>query len=85
MGLSVADVSACRALLYTSLPNMLAPRWRFLALLQAAHPGFMAADHLTALATLSDEHFAQTFDVMNVDLVYDNNSFYNSVDWIYQV
>ena len=74
MGLSVADISACRALHYTSLPNTLAPRWRFLTLLEAAQAGFKAADHLKALATLSDEHFAQTFDVMNVGLVYERGS-----------
>ena len=35
MGLSTAEISACRALLYTSLPDTLAPRWRFLTSLQA--------------------------------------------------
>ena len=85
MGLSVVDISACRALYYTSLPNTLAPRWRFFTSLEAAQAGFKAADHLTALATLSDERFAQIFNVANVDLVYDKNSFYNSVDWVYQV
>ena len=65
MGLSVADVSACRALLYISLPKSLAPRWQFLTSLQAAQTDFKAADHLTALATLSDEHFAQAFHVIN--------------------
>ena len=66
MGLSIAEISACRALLYTSLPNTLAPRWRFLISLQAAQAEYKATDHLTALATLSDEHFAQTFDVAAV-------------------
>ena len=74
MGLSTADISACRALLFTSLPNTLAPRWQFLTMLEAAQAGFKAANHLTALATLSDEHFAQMYNVMNVDLVYDRNS-----------
>ena len=71
MELSVADISACRALLYTSLPNTLAPRWRFLSLLQDAQADFKAADHLTAMATLSDEHFAQAF-MANVALVDDH-------------
>ena len=85
MGLSTAEISACRTLLYTSLPDTLAPRWRFLTSLQATQAGFKAADHLTALATLSDEHFAQTFDVMTVGLAYDKDYFYNCVDWVYQV
>ena len=85
MGLSVADISACRALHYKSLPNTLAPRWRFLTSLEAAQAGFKAANHLTALATLSDGHFAQTFDVMNVGIAYDKNFFYNCGDWVYQV
>ena len=71
MGLSVADISACRAVLFTSLPNTLAPRWQFLTMLEAVQAGFKAADHLTALATLSDEHFAQVYNVTNVNLVYD--------------
>ena len=66
MRLSVADISACRALLFTSLPNTLAPRWHFLTMLEAAQPGFKAADHLTALATLSDEHFAHASIMPNV-------------------
>ena len=61
MGLSVADISACRALLYMSLPNTLGPRWHFLTQLGAAQAGFQATYHLTALPTLSDEHFAQAF------------------------
>ena len=85
MGLSIADISGCRALVYTSLPNTLAPRWRLLTSSEAAHAGFKAADHLTALATLSDEHFAQTFAVMNVGLIYDKDYLYNCADWVYQV
>ncbi|KAL3135117.1 hypothetical protein ABBQ32_008058 [Trebouxia sp. C0010 RCD-2024] len=71
MALSVADISACRALLFTSLPNTLAPRWHALTLLEAAKAGFKATDHLTALATLSDEHFAQEFNSESVGLLYD--------------
>lgn len=71
MGLSVADISACRALLLTSLPSVLAPRWHFLTLVEAARglTGFRAIHHLTALATMSDECFSHKF---NMDgLVYD--------------
>ena len=71
MGLSIMDISVCRALLFTSLPNTLAPRWRFLTLLQAAQADFKAAEHLTALATLSDAQFARTFDAVHAGLVYD--------------
>ena len=73
MGLSIVDISACRALCFTSLPNVLAPRWRFLNLLENAQADFKAKDHLTALATLSDEHFAQAFNLVDVSLLYDNN------------
>ena len=73
MGLSIADISACRALLFTSLPNTLGPRWHFLTLLEAAHADFKAADHLAALATLSDEHFALAFNKANVGLIYDKS------------
>ena len=66
MGLSIAVISACRPLLYTSLPNTLAPRWHLLTRLEAAQKDFRAADHLTALATLSDELFAETFDMVDV-------------------
>ena len=79
IGLSIADIASCRALLCTSLPNTLAPRWRFLTRLEAAQAGFKAADHLTALATLSDEHFAQTFNATDVGLAYDRNFVCNSV------
>ena len=71
MGLSVADISACRALLCTSLPNTLVPRWRFLTQLEAASADFKAADHLMALATLSDQLFVETFDLVDVGLQYD--------------
>ncbi|KAL3135154.1 hypothetical protein ABBQ32_008088 [Trebouxia sp. C0010 RCD-2024] len=61
MGLSYADICACRLLLQTSLLNTLAPRWHLLILLETVRSDFKAADHLTALATLFDEHFAQAF------------------------
>ena len=67
MGLSIADISGCRALLVISLPNILAPCWHSLTLLEVAQglAGFRAIHHLTALATMSDEQFAQKFK-MNV-------------------
>ena len=70
MGLLAADISACKALLFTSLPHTLAPRWHFLTLLETAKTDFTAADLLTALATLSDEHFAQAFNTAHAGLVY---------------
>ncbi|KAL3162610.1 hypothetical protein ABBQ38_008657 [Trebouxia sp. C0009 RCD-2024] len=73
MGLSYADICACRLLLQTSLLNTLAPRWHFLILLETAETDFKAADHLTALATLSDEQFAQAFSSASMGLVYDPN------------
>ncbi|KAL3162594.1 hypothetical protein ABBQ38_008642 [Trebouxia sp. C0009 RCD-2024] len=73
MGLSHADICACRPLLQTSLLNTLAPRWHFLILLETAETDFKAADHLIALATLSDEHFAQAFSSASMGLVYDQN------------
>ena len=73
MGLTIADISACRALSLISLPNTLAPRWHFLNLRQDAQADFKAADHLSALATLSDERFAQQFNMANVGLMYNNN------------
>ena len=66
MELTIADISACRALLYTSLPNTLAPRWQLLTLLEAAQKDFRAADHLMAVATPSDELFADSFDMVGV-------------------
>ena len=68
MALSVVDISACRALLCMSLPNTLAPRWRFLTQLEAAQADFRAADHLSALASLSDQRFAETFDTPDAGL-----------------
>ena len=73
MRLSVTEISACRALLFTSLPHTLAPRWHFLTLREAAQADFKAADHLTALATLSDEHFAHNFSQADMGLVYNTN------------
>ena len=73
MGLSYADISACRLLLQTSLLNILAPRWHFLTLLETAQTDFKAADHLTPLAALSAEHLAQAFSSAGIGLVYDQD------------
>ncbi|KAL3162646.1 hypothetical protein ABBQ38_008691 [Trebouxia sp. C0009 RCD-2024] len=73
MGLSVADISACRPLLYTSLPNTLAPRWHFLKRLESAQADFKAADHLLAVATMSDEHFARAYNLADVGSTFDSN------------
>ena len=73
MGMSYAEIFACRLLLQTSLLNTLAPRWHFLTVLEAAQADFRAADHLMALATLSDDHFAQAFSSASMGLVYDQN------------
>ncbi|KAL3162643.1 hypothetical protein ABBQ38_008688 [Trebouxia sp. C0009 RCD-2024] len=71
MGLSVADISARRLLLFTSLPNTLAPRWHFLKRFESAQADFNATDHLAALATLSDEHFAREYNMASVCFTYD--------------
>lgn len=71
MGLSIAEISACRALLFSSLAT-LNPRWHFLTLLQAAQADVKAKDHLTALATLSDEHFAHMYNMPKAGLVYEH-------------
>ncbi|KAL3154439.1 hypothetical protein ABBQ32_013909 [Trebouxia sp. C0010 RCD-2024] len=73
MRLSVTDISACRALLFTSLAHTLAPFWHFLTLMETAQADFKTADHLAALATLSDEHFARKFNMANVGLVYNTD------------
>ena len=74
MGLSVVNIFACRALLFMSLHNTLAPRWRFLTQLEAAQADFRAADNLIALATLSDQLFAEMFNILEEGLKYDKNS-----------
>ncbi len=61
MNLSVDTIAAHQALLLTSLPDRLAPRWQLLSRLASEQTAFMAEDHLTALATLSDQDFAQVF------------------------
>ena len=60
MKLSVETITAHQDLLLTSLPDRLAPRWQLLSSIANVH-AVKAEDHLTALATLSDQEFSQTF------------------------
>ncbi len=61
MKLSVETIAAHQDLLLTSLPDRLAPRWQLLSSITSEQAAFKAEDHLTALATLSDQDFAQAF------------------------
>ena len=61
MKLSVETIAAHQDLLLTSLPGRLAPRWQLLSSIANQQAAFKAEDHLTALATLSDQDFAQAF------------------------
>ncbi len=61
MKLSVETIAAHQDLLLTSLPDRLAPRWQLLSSIASEQAAFKAEDHLTALATLSDQDFAQAF------------------------
>jgi len=61
MKLSVKTIAAHQDLLLTSLPDRLAPRWQLLSSIADEQAAFKAEDHLTALATLSDQDFAQAF------------------------
>ncbi|DBA88318.1 TPA: hypothetical protein ACH3X2_004823 [Trebouxia sp. C0005] len=61
MKLSVETIAAHQDLLLTSLPDRLAIRWWLLSSIAKLQAGFKAEDHLTALATLSDQDFAQVF------------------------
>ncbi len=58
MKLSVETIAAHQDLLLTSLPDRLAPRWQLLSSIANEQAAFKAEDHLTALATLSDQDFA---------------------------
>ena len=60
MKLSVETIAAHQDLLLTSLPDRLAPRWQLLSSIASEQADFKAEDHLTALATLSDQDFAQS-------------------------
>ena len=59
--LSVETIAAHQDLLLASLPDRLAPRWRVLSSIANKQADFKAEDHLAALATLSDQDFAQAF------------------------
>ena len=61
MKLSVETIAAHQDLLLASLPDRLAPRWQLLSRIASEQAPFKAEDHLMALATLSDEDFAQAF------------------------
>jgi len=61
MKLSVKTIAAHQDLLLTSLPDRLAPRWQLLSSIANEQAAFKAEDHLIALATLSDQDFAQAF------------------------
>ncbi len=61
MRLSVETIAAHQDLLLTSLPDKLAPRWQLLSIVAKEQAAFKVEDHLTALATLSDQDFAQAF------------------------
>jgi len=61
MKLSVETIAAHQSLLLASLPDRLAARWQLLSRIASEQADFKAEDHLTALATLSDQDFAQAF------------------------
>ncbi|KAL0043520.1 hypothetical protein WJX79_007223 [Trebouxia sp. C0005] len=61
MNLSVETIAAHRDLLLASLFGRLAPRWQLLSSMANERAAFKAEDHLTALATLSDQDFEQVF------------------------
>ncbi len=61
MKLSVETIAAHQDLLLISLPDRLAPRWLLLSSIAKEQAAFKAEDHLTALATLSDQGFSQAF------------------------
>ncbi len=61
MKLSVETIAAHQDLLLISLPDRLAPRWQLLSSIASDRADFKAENHLTALATLSDQGFARAF------------------------
>ena len=73
MKLFVEDIAAHQALLLASLHDTLAPRWHFFTLLAAHQPGFKAEDHLTAMATLSDQEFAEVYNIDSLNIAYDKS------------
>ena len=73
MKLSVEDIAAHQALLLASLHDTLAPRWHFLTLIAANQSGFKAGDHLTAMATLSDQELAEVYSINSINIAYDKS------------
>ncbi|DBA88341.1 TPA: hypothetical protein ACH3X2_004843 [Trebouxia sp. C0005] len=63
MKLSVETIAAHQDLLLASLPGRLTPRWQLLSRIATEQAAFKAEDHLTALATLSDQDFYCKFHV----------------------
>ena len=63
MKLSVDTIAAHQDLLLASLPDRLAPRWQLLSSITSEQADFKAEDHLAALATLSDQDFADFLEV----------------------
>jgi len=63
MKLSVETIAAHPHLLLTSLPDRLASRWQLLSSIANEQADFKAEDHLAALATLSDQDSAVSFEV----------------------
>ena len=61
MKLSVETITAHQDLLLASLPGRLAPRWQLLCKMASEQADFKAEEHLTALATLSDQDFSRKF------------------------
>ena len=61
MKLSVKTIAAHQDLLLASLPGRLAPRWQLLCKMASEQADFKAEEHLTALATLSDQDFSRKF------------------------
>ena len=63
MKLSIKTIAAHQDLLLASLPDRLAPRWQLLSSITSEQADFKAEDHLAALATLSDQDFADFLEV----------------------
>ncbi len=57
--LCVETIAAHQDLLLASLLDRLAPRWQLLSRHASEQAAFKAEDHLTTLATSSDQDFAQ--------------------------
>ena len=69
-GITTSDVGRHPKLLIASLEGMLRPRIAFLQLVAAQQASFCLVDHLTAVATLSDQDFAAAYDQPAAGLAY---------------